>query len=103
MVMEVRTVAADEMWLSPFHGRDTLAVHATWISDQARVGPALEALQEVLAPFDPRPHWGKVFTGWDAERVAAAYPELPRFRGLAERLDPDGCFTNEYVRSLGLR
>jgi len=102
-VMEVRTVAADRMWLSPFHERDTLALHVTWVSDWARVQPALAALEDIVAPYDPRPHWGKVFTAWDAERIAAAYPLLPRFRELAERLDPEGCFTNEYVRSLGVR
>jgi alditol oxidase len=103
MVMEVRTVAADELWLSPFHQRDTLALHATWISDWTTVAPALEALQDVVAPFDPRPHWGKVFTDWDAERTRAAYPMVPRFRELADRLDPRGCFVNDFVQDLGIR
>ena len=102
-VMEVRTVAADDLWLSPFRERDSVAVHLTWVSDQSRVRPALAALEEILAPYDPRPHWGKVFTSWDAERIAAAYPLLPRFRELAERLDPERCFTNDYVRDLGIR
>jgi len=103
MVMEVRTVAADDLWLSPFFERDTLAVHATWISDWAAVEPALAVLQDVVAPFDPRPHWGKVFTGWDADDTRAAYPMLPRFRELADRLDPRGCFVNDFVRDLGIR
>jgi xylitol oxidase len=102
-VMEVRTVAGDDLWLSPFQGRDTLAVHATWVSDWERVRPALTALEELVAPYDPRPHWGKVFAAWDAERIAAGYPQLPRFRDLADRLDPTGCFINDYARRLGVR
>ena len=103
-VMEIRTIAADELWLSPFHDRPTLAVHATWVSDLARVLPALAVLEEVLAPFDPRPHWGKVYGGsWGPATFAAAYPDLPRFRELADRLDPERCFVNDYVSRLGVR
>jgi len=103
-VMEVRTVAADELWLSPFHGRRTLAVHATWVSDLAVVAPALTALETVLAPYDPRPHWGKVYGDrWGPATVTAAYPDLPRFQQLAERLDPQRCFVNDYVSRMGVR
>ena len=30
LVCELRTVAADELWLSPQHGEDTLGIHFTW-------------------------------------------------------------------------
>ena len=103
-VMEIRAIAADELWLSPFHGRQTLAVHATWVSDLEVVRPALAALEAALAPYDPRPHWGKVFGGsWGPATVAASYPELPRFQELAERLDPERCFVNDYVGRMGVR
>ena len=102
-VMEVRTIAADQLWLSPFHDRPTLAVHATWVSDLALVEPALAALEALLAPYDPRPHWGKVFTAPDPELLALGYPELPRFRQLADRLDPEGCFVNDYLRRMAVR
>ena len=102
-VFEMRTVAADDLWLSPFHQRDTVAVHATWVSDAEVVRPALAALEAILDPFDPRPHWGKVFQGFDADRLADLYPTAGRFRDLAERLDPEQCFVNDYVRQVGLR
>ena len=62
LVSELRTVAADDLWLSPAYGRDSLAVHFTW-----RPGPGGGAARgrrhsrSALAPFAARPHWGKVF------------------------------------------
>ncbi|MDF2710313.1 MAG: FAD-binding protein [Nonomuraea muscovyensis] len=91
-ISEVRTVAADDLWLSPFHGRDSVAVHFTWVGDWAVVRPVLRLVEDALAPFDPRPHWGKLFTRWPA------CP--PRFAELVRRYDPDGKFGNDFVRRL---
>jgi xylitol oxidase len=102
-VFEMRTIAADDLWLSPFRGRDSVAVHATWVSDLDTVRPALRELEAALEPFDPRPHWGKVSLGFDATRLADLYPAMNQFQELADRLDPDQCFVNDYVRRLGVR
>jgi len=102
-VFEMRTVAADDLWLSPFHDRDTVAVHTTWVRDLETVRPALAALEAALEPYDPRPHWAKIFLGFDATRIAGSYPALPRFRDLAERLDPERRFSNAYLERLGVR
>jgi alditol oxidase len=102
-VMEIRAIAADDLWLSPFHQRQTLAVHATWVSDLDAVLPALAALQELLAPYDVRPHWGKVFRSWDAASTARSYPDLARFQELAARLDPERRFVNDYLGRMGVR
>ena len=99
--VEIRAIARDDLWLSPYHDRDTVAVHATWVSDWERVRPALLALEDLLAPLDPRPHWGKVQLGFDAARIAGHYPALPRFLDLADRLDSDRCFTNAYTALVG--
>jgi xylitol oxidase len=99
-VFEMRTVAADDLWLSPSHERDSVAAHFTWHPSRELVAPALELVQVALAPFDPRPHWGKVFTGWDTGRVQAAYPGLPQFRDLRNRLDPERHFGNDFVVGL---
>ncbi|MBQ0903912.1 FAD-binding protein [Micromonospora sp. U21] len=94
-VCELRTVAADELWLSPNHHRDSLAVHFTWIGDPVAVAPVLAAVEERLTPFAPRPHWGKVFTT-DPVALAARYPRYADFAALLGRLDPTGKFrTNE--------
>ncbi len=95
-ICELRTVAADELWLSPQHGRDSLAVHFTWIGDGDAVAPVLAEVERALAPFTPRPHWGKVFTVEPAA-VAAAYPRFADFAALARELDPAGKFRTDLL------
>ncbi|WP_375493502.1 D-arabinono-1,4-lactone oxidase [uncultured Jatrophihabitans sp.] len=92
----MRTVAADDLWLSPCHGRATTALHFTWVNDDARVAEAVRTLEAVLARFDPRPHWGKVFT-LDAATVRGHYPRLADFRELAARHDPHRKFGNTFL------
>ena len=96
---EVRTVAADDLWLSPAHQRDSACVHFTWKQLPAEVEALLPEIEERLAPFAPRPHWGKVFTT-DPETVRAQYPRLADFQALRDRLDPDRVFRNAYVDRL---
>ena len=96
---EVRTVAADDMWLSPAQHRDSACVHFTWHQRPAEVAALLPEIEERLAPFAPRPHWGKVFT-LAPETVQAQYPDLERFRALRDRLDPERVFRNQYVDRL---
>ncbi|MEV7395628.1 FAD-binding protein [Aeromicrobium sp. NPDC092404] len=93
-VSELRTIAADSLWLSPSHGVDCLAIHFTWRMHVPEVTALLPALDDALAPFAARPHWGKVFQS-DRERLGAAYPRIDEFRSLADRLDPTGTFANE--------
>ncbi|WP_263648676.1 FAD-binding protein [Nonomuraea cavernae] len=89
-ISEVRTVAADDLWMSPSRDRDSVAVHFTWVKDWGAVLPVLTLVEDVLAPFDPRPHWGKLFTRW---------PSCPeRFRELVRRYDPAGKFGNDFLR-----
>ncbi|MGS2615896.1 FAD-binding protein [Micromonospora sp. LZ34] len=95
-VCELRTVAADDLWLSPNHGRDSLAVHFTWIADAAAVLPVVAAVEERLAPFAPRPHWGKVFE-LAPDAVAAVYPRYADFTALLTRLDPTGTFRTDLL------
>jgi len=94
-VSELRAVAADEMWLSLTGGVPSVAFHFTW-----RPGPgvaaAVAALEEQLAPYDARPHWGKVFST-TPERLEVLYPRLADFRRLVRDLDPAGTFGNDLV------
>ncbi|MEW2404068.1 FAD-binding protein [Streptomyces sp. NPDC046862] len=98
-ICEVRTVAADDQWLSPSFGRDTVALHFTWIDDTAAVLPVVRRVEEALDPFAPRPHWGKVFTV-PSRVLRERYPRLDDFRALAGELDPDGTFRNAFVRDV---
>ena len=95
-VSELRTVAADDLWLSPATSRTPLAIHFTWVDDAAAVAPVVAELEQRLARFGPRPHWGKVFTMPPAA-VQPLYPRLAEFTALRRELDPDGVFGNAMV------
>jgi xylitol oxidase len=101
-VCEIRTVAADELWLSPAYRQDSVAFHFTWRLDEPAVRTLLSTIEAAIADYRPRPHWGKVFAA-DAAALAAVYPRLPDFRRLAGELDPAGVFGNDYLdRYLGV-
>jgi xylitol oxidase len=102
-ISEIRTMKADNLWLSPAFGRDTVAIHFTWKREDA-VLAHLPLIDAALAPFDARPHWGKVFTLGEGGSATGArsfdslYPKLPQFRQLADALDPEGKFRNDYLQ-----
>ncbi|WP_129337112.1 D-arabinono-1,4-lactone oxidase [Cellulomonas endophytica] len=105
LVAEVRTVAADDLWLSTASGRDSVALHFTWQQRTEDLAALLPVVEAALAPFDPRPHWGKVFTLEGAgapDALARLYPRLDDFRALAARFDPAGRFAGDLVRRHGL-
>ncbi|MET8046709.1 FAD-binding protein [Streptosporangium sp. NPDC005286] len=95
-VSEIRTVAADELWLSPSYRQDVVAVHFTWKKDWPAVRRVLTVIEDLLEPFEARPHWGKLFL-MGSERLASRYDRLPDFRRLAADLDPTGKFRNPFV------
>ena len=101
-ITELRTAAADELWLSGSYGRPTLAIHFTWKNEPDAVHALLPKIEAALAPFAARPHWGKVNTV-DAETLAAVHPRLSDARALFERLDPEGMFSNGYLEQRGVR
>lgn len=94
-ISEIRTMAADDLWLSPAYGRDTVGLHFTWVSDFAAVRPVMLALEAALEPFSPRPHWGKLFSVPMSE-VRSRYPRMADFEKLCERVDPEGKFANGF-------
>ncbi|MBO1754685.1 FAD-binding protein [Allobranchiibius sp. CTAmp26] len=96
IVSEIRAVAADGQWLSPTYDRDSVVFHFTWRPDTAATSEAADLVQQALAPFDPRPHWGKLFTY--AGRLDAAYPRLDDFEAVRRELDPSGAFLNDFLR-----
>ena len=96
-VSEVRTVAADALWLSTVFGRESVTLHFTWQPDWASVREVLPSLEAALEPFEPRPHWGKLST-MAPDAIRATYPKLPAFAALVDRFDPEGTFQNDFVR-----
>lgn len=97
LISEIRAVAADSLWLSPAYGRDSIAFHFTWSPDAEAVARAVRVVEEALAPFAARPHWGKLFTPSPGS-LRELYPRYDDFRRLVARLDPSGTFRNAFMR-----
>jgi xylitol oxidase len=95
-ITEVRTVAADRLWLSTAYGQDIVGIHFNWQKKGADVQQFLPTLEAALAPFQPRPHWGKLFNLTPAQ-VQARYPRLADFQALARDYDPQGKFRNAFI------
>jgi xylitol oxidase len=101
-IAEVRTVKADDLWLSPAHGRDTVTFHCTWVDDAAAVLPMIGAVEERLLPLGARPHWAKLTTVAPSQ-IAALYDRAPAFARLVGSYDPAGKFRNRFVDELLFR
>ncbi|NUQ27896.1 MAG: FAD-binding protein, partial [Acidobacteriaceae bacterium] len=98
-ITELRTIAADDLWLSTAYKRDSVAIHFTWKPEEKAVRGVLPLIEEKLAPFEARPHWAKVFT-MPHQRLSQLYPRLNDFRALALRYDPNRKFLNAYLQNV---
>src|SRR5215207_321949 len=92
---EIRTMAADDLWLSLAYQRPTFGIHFTWRPDATAVAGVLDQIEAVLAPYEPRPHWAKVFTG--PFNFSQLYPRRADFQTLADTYDPDHRFRTPYL------
>ncbi|QNF33295.1 FAD-binding protein [Adhaeribacter swui] len=97
-ISEIRTIAADNLWLSPCYQRPSVALHFTWKQDWPAVSKLLPIIEKELAPFNARPHWGKLFT-MTPQALAAQYEKLPEFKKLVAQYDPQGKFRNQFLNS----
>jgi xylitol oxidase len=99
LVTEVRSIAADDIWLSPAFARESVGLHFTWRLEPRRVAAILPHIEEALAPFAPRPHWAKLSTMAPAT-VRSRYPRFDDFARCRDQLDPGGTFGNPYLDDL---
>jgi xylitol oxidase len=95
-ISEIRSIAADDLWMSPCCKQDCIAIHFTWKKDWEGVQKVLPRIEEQLAQFDARPHWAKLFTMSPAH-LQSLYEKLPDFRQLLQHYDPQGKFRNEFL------
>jgi len=98
-ISEVRTIAADQLWMSPCRDQDSLAIHFTWKPDWPAVSKLLPIIEKELAPFNARPHWGKLFTMSPAV-LQRHYEKLADFKNLAATCAPEGRLRNEFIGHL---
>ncbi|WP_168120015.1 FAD-binding protein [Paenibacillus sp. HB172176] len=98
MIAETRTIAADDLWMSPCYDQDSAAFHFTWKPDTAAVRRLLPLMEDKLEPFGVRPHWSKLFE-MEPKTVRGRYSKLPDFQALAGKCDPERKFGNEFLES----
>jgi alditol oxidase len=97
-VSEIRTVAADRLWMSTNYGEDSVGIDFTWKPERDAVEDMLVELESALVPFGARPHWGKLFNA-DAAAIAPLYERMPDFISLLERLDTRGAFCTSWLKA----
>jgi xylitol oxidase len=97
-ISEVRTIAADNLWMSTAYKRDSMGIHFTWKPEWPAVKNVLPLIEAKLAPFGARPHWGKLFT-MPGSRIEPLYPELAKYKGLVAKNDANGKFRNRFLES----
>lgn len=95
-ISEVRTIAADDLWMSPCYGQNSVAVHFTWKPEWEAVRQVLPLIEAKLERFGARPHWGKLFA-MEPSKLQGLYAKLPDFRQLALSCDPNGKFRNSFL------
>lgn len=95
-ITEVRSIAADEFWMSPCGHQDSTTIHFTWKPEWEAVHRLLPQIEQALAPFHAKPHWGKLFTMPHA-RLAELYPRMRDFQQLLRHYDPGGKFRNAFL------
>jgi xylitol oxidase len=96
LISEIRTIAADNLWMSPCYKQDSVAIHFTWKQDWEGVRSVLPGIEEALSPFNARPHWAKLFT-ISHPRLYSLYEKMPDFQNLLQRYDPQGKFRNDFL------
>lgn len=96
-ISEIRTIAADNFWMSPCREQDSVTIHFTWKQEWKAVKKILPQIEEALAGFNVRPHWGKLFT-ISPKVLQSRYPKLNEFKALVASVDPGEKFRNDFLR-----
>jgi xylitol oxidase len=95
-ISEIRTIAADELWMSPCYKQKSVAIHFTWKQDWNAVKKLLPVIEKTLEPYIVRPHWGKLFTISPA-LLKQRYEKMEDFKKLVADRDPKGKFLNDFT------
>jgi xylitol oxidase len=94
---EIRTMAADDLWLSPAYKKETVGIHFNWLKKGKEAEAFLPTLEKVLAPFEAKPHFEKLFA-MDHKHLLRVYPKLEEFKELVKNFDPEGKFSNHFIK-----
>jgi xylitol oxidase len=95
-ISEIRTVNADDLWMSPCYKQTCAVLHTTWKQEADTIMSLLPLIEEQLAPFNAKPHWAKLFT-MPPSVLQSRYEKLNDFKQLISQYDPNGKFRNEFL------
>lgn len=96
LITELRTIDADDLWMSPCYKQPSMTIHFTWKPEWPAVKTVLPMIEEKLAPFHAKPHWAKLFT-MPPSRLKPLYEKMPDYQALLKHYDPQGKFRNEFL------
>jgi alditol oxidase len=97
-ISEFRTIAADDLWISPCYQQPSMALHFTWKPEWPEVKKILPLIEEKLSPFGARPHWAKLFT-MSSQHLRSHYARMSNYREILAQYDPGGKFRNEFINT----
>lgn len=97
-ISEIRTIAADNFWMSPCRDQASVAIHFTWKQEWETVRNLLPIIEKELEPYKPKPHWGKLFT-MSPKVLASRYEKLEDFKKMVAMYDPKGKLRNEFLNT----
>ncbi|QEC66931.1 FAD-binding protein [Panacibacter ginsenosidivorans] len=95
-ITEIRTMAADDLWMSPCYKQDSVTIHFTLKQEIPEVMNLLPVIEKALEPFKAKPHWGKLFTHTHAQ-LANRHKKMHAFVGTLKDYDPKGKFRNAFL------
>ena len=96
-VSEIRTIDADNYWMSPFYRKPCVAIHFTFKPEWEAVQKLLPQIESALDPFHVRPHWGKLFS-LAPSVLQSRIEQLKAFKDLIQTFDPEGKFRNAFIQ-----
>ena len=95
-ISEIRTINADNLWMSPCYKQPCITIHFTWKQDWPAVSKLLPVIEKELSPFNAKPHWGKLFT-MSPKVLASRYEKMHDFKSMVAAYDPHGKFRNDFL------
>lgn len=95
-ISEIRTIDQDDLWMSPCYKKPCVAFHFTFKPEWDAVQRLLPMIEEGLAPYHVRPHWGKLFS-LSPKVLQSRVEKLADFKELLSEFDPEGKFRNEFL------
>ncbi len=97
-ISEIRTIAADNLWMSPCRNQTSATIHFTWKQDWPAVSKLLPLIENKLQSFKAKPHWGKLFT-MSPQMLESRYEKLNDFKNVITKFDPHGKFRNDFINN----